>query len=85
LKTARTANETWKWVSRFAATPTRGDVNGDGFVTMADVTLIMRYVVGHNVNINTWAADVNGDGVVTTADATLLARYLAGHNVTLAE
>ncbi|MCL2578217.1 MAG: BspA family leucine-rich repeat surface protein [Defluviitaleaceae bacterium] len=85
LRNLRTAPETWKWISRFAAEPKRGDVNGDGFITMADVTLIMRYVVGHNVTINTWAADVNGDGVITTADATLLARYLAGHNVTLAE
>ncbi|MCL2388398.1 MAG: stalk domain-containing protein [Defluviitaleaceae bacterium] len=61
--------------------PLLGDVNGDGEITDADVSLIRMYLAGHLVNICLIAADVNGDGEVTDADVSLLRMYLAGHPV----
>lgn len=55
-----------------------GDVNGDGEVTAADATLVLRNVVGlvdfNQSQIAT--ADVSDDGKVTAADATLILRYI---------
>ena len=59
----------------------RGDVNGDGSLTLADVIRIARHIIGLDIitDIRTLlAADVNGDGVVTTADVVKLARFIAG-------
>ena len=55
-----------------------GDVNGDGFVTSADVTSIYDILLGIN---NTFAttADVNGDGYVTSADVTAVYDILLGN------
>ena len=56
-----------------------GDVNGDGFVTVYDATLVQK----HAAEITTLtgdalaAADTNKDGVVTVADATLIQKYAA--------
>jgi len=60
-----------------------GDVNGDGEVNTADITLLRRYVAGWDITINLAAADVNGDGEVNTADITLLRRCVAGWDITL--
>ena len=46
-----------------------GDVNGDGFVTSADVTAIYDILLGTNDTFHA-TADVNGDGYVTSADVT---------------
>lgn len=46
-----------------------GDVDGDGYVTAADVTAIYNYILlGDDSNIVN--GDVNGDGVITSADVT---------------
>lgn len=54
-----------------------GDVNGDGFVTSADVTAIYDVLLGTD---NTFAgtADVNCDGFVTSADVTAVYDLLLG-------
>ena len=56
-----------------------GDADGDGVVSISDVTEIQRHIAelvtldeAHQL-----AADVNGDGVVTIDDASVLQRYLA--------
>ena len=56
-----------------------GDVNGDGRVTIGDVTEIQRYIAELcDFDRRAFlAGDVNRDGDVTVADATLLQRYLA--------
>lgn len=54
------------------------DVNGDGKVTIADVTVLQKYLTGMEVLIVDVNADVNGDGKVTVADATYIQKVLAG-------
>ena len=49
----------------------RGDANGDGMVSIADVTAIINKINGVvSDKFNEAAADVNGDGLITIADVT---------------
>lgn len=55
-----------------------GDVNGDGFISVSDVTVLVDIIL---VGGDNPAADVNGDGLVTVADVTLLVDIiLNGYN-----
>ena len=54
-----------------------GDVNGDGSVTIADVTALIDLLLGGNI-INNDAADVNGDAAVSIKDVTDLIDMLLG-------
>ncbi|MBQ9558438.1 MAG: hypothetical protein IJ762_05485 [Bacteroidaceae bacterium] len=56
----------------------KGDVNGDGSVTIADVTMLVNIVLG-KAAVNA-ASDVNGDGSVTIADVTYLVNTVLGKN-----
>ena len=62
-----------------------GDVNGDGELTLADVILIARSIVGLDTLTPKQMAvsDVNGDTLVNNQDVIKLARYLAGLESTL--
>ena len=62
------------------AAPVYGDVNGDGFVTSADVTAIYDVLLGTDMTFEA-TADVNGDGYVTSADVTAVYDILLGNNV----
>ena len=55
-----------------------GDVNGDGFVTSADVTAVYDVMLGIDNTFES-AADVNGDGFVTSADVTAIYDILLGN------
>lgn len=57
-----------------------GDANGDGTVTLKDVTELQQLLATSDVDISEIDGnpDVNGDGVVNLKDVTLLRRYLAG-------
>ena len=55
----------------------RGDVNGDGSVTISDVTALIDLLLGGGT-INNPAADCNGDTNVTISDVTALIDYLLG-------
>ena len=57
----------------------RGDVNGDGFVTSADVTAIYDVLLGTDMTFEA-TADVNGDGFVSSADVTAVYDVLLGNN-----
>ena len=60
---------------------TKGDANGDGFVTMADANLVVNYFLATDkstVDINIEAADVNGDGGITMADANQIVNMFLG-------
>ena len=54
-----------------------GDANGDGNLSVADMTAIAHYVLGHTLEgFSETAADVNQDGQVNVADYTAVAHLL---------
>ena len=55
-----------------------GDVNGDGSITIADVTALVNIILGKEGTYNDGAADVNGDGTITIADVTALVNIILG-------
>lgn len=60
---------------------TKGDADGNGKLSIADVVIIKQYVAGNQAVadiIDLRAADFDEDGEVTKDDATLLAKYFAG-------
>ena len=61
-----------------------GDVNGDGQVSIADVTALVNIILGKD-NTQPYqydhdAADVNGDGSTSIADVTALVNIILGKN-----
>lgn len=59
----------------------RGDADGDGSVTITDVTRIQRYLVQSDPSgyeLNTQAAIVSGQDELSIIDAALIQRFLAG-------
>ncbi len=59
----------------------KGDVDGDERVTVADLMLMQRYVIGtlgDEANFSTDAADVNGDYDINLTDCQHVQRYLIG-------
>lgn len=57
----------------------KGDVNGDGEVTIADVTALVNILLGKDASgYDHDAADVNSDGGRTIADVTALVNILLG-------
>jgi len=59
----------------------RGDVNGNGSVTIADVTALIDYLLSSNdTGVNVGAADCNNDTHVTIADVTALIDFLLSGN-----
>lgn len=64
---------------------TPGDLNDDGSITVKDVILARRSIVGgYEQNIIAAAADVNDDNKVNVTDVILIRRYIAtGYDVTL--
>lgn len=59
---------------------TRGDVNGDGSVNIADVTTLIDYLLGSTSGVNVSAADCNQDSSVNIADVTALIDYLLSNH-----
>jgi hypothetical protein len=58
-----------------------GDVNCDGFTSIADVTALIDYLLGSDVNpFDSDAADVNRDGTISISDVTSLIDYLLSLN-----
>ena len=57
-----------------------GDVNGDGRITIKDVTYIRYYILGKMELSNTQIAraDMDGDGEITTNDANMLRKLILG-------
>lgn len=58
----------------------KGDTNGDGRLTPADSTIILKSYVGSTKlsNAAQLAADTNGDGKLTPADSTVILRTYVG-------
>ena len=59
-----------------------GDVNHDGFVTVADATLVQKCAAEMVVfsELENTLADCTGDGIVSVADATFIQKYAAEFN-----
>ncbi|NLX92461.1 MAG: hypothetical protein GXZ02_01100 [Clostridiales bacterium] len=57
----------------------KGDTNGNGAITAADATLVLRHVAELTALSGDamLAADSNGNGTITAADATVISRYVA--------
>lgn len=53
-----------------------GDVNDDGEVSIADVSVLLNYLLTGDVEINVMAADMNQDSEISIADVTALINYL---------
>ena len=58
-----------------------GDVNHDGKLTVADVTLLIGYVLNHDHdNLCLTCADLNGDGNIVVGDVTALISKILSNN-----
>ena len=56
-----------------------GDVDGDGMVTISDVTTLIDYLLSSTGTIDLGNADVDGDGGISISDVTtLIDRLLSG-------
>ena len=56
-----------------------GDVNGDGFITVIDVTTLVDYIMGVSNDYFVFEnADINGDGSITVTDVTALVDAILG-------
>ena len=69
-----------QWMYFFFKAPdddfTRGDVNRDGFVNVSDVTALIAYILGDDIDIDTRAGNMNGDATINVADVTELISYI---------
>lgn len=70
--TSRAAWISSKWFSEYTPSTLKGDVDGDGVVTVMDATLVQKYIVKLSTLTDSQLkiADVNGDGEITVVDAT---------------
>lgn len=72
---------TAKVTSLWLVAPLMGDVNGDGKVSVADLTIMASLILGEELkNFNTATADMNKDGVISVADLSALASKILGEN-----
>ncbi len=58
-----------------------GDPDGDGRISVNDAILILKIVVGWDVEVDDLAADMNLDGNVNVADAIYALKLCAGWDV----
>ena len=49
-----------------------GDADGDGVLNALDVRLLMRFIIGYDVEIDRKAADFNGDGKFNNRDVLMM-------------
>lgn len=60
-----------------------GDINGDGMITGADRTRLLRHIKGTSLldGYEYSCADVNGDGQLTGSDSTKVLRHIKGNDL----
>lgn len=76
--TSRAAWISSKWFSEYTPSTLKGDVDGDGIVTVMDATLVQKYIVNLSTLTDSQIkiADVNGDGQITVVDATVIQKIV---------
>ncbi len=59
---------------------TKGDINFDGEITVADALLVIKNVVGNNQfnEREAYAADLSSDNIITVLDAVMIQRAIVG-------
>lgn len=69
-----------EWYSEYNPSAVMGDVDGDGKITIADTTYVIRYVVGLTTLSakQREVADMNNDGKVNIIDATEIQKIVVG-------
>lgn len=74
--------ETWKLFGNIVEiSDVKGDINNDGMASVADVTMLVDYILGNqNSQILLESGDVNGDGIVSVSDVTTLVNIILGKN-----
>lgn len=65
------------WDSLMGLSTSIGDINGDHFFTLSDVTALLKHLAGWDVFIYTMHADVTHDTNINLADVTYILRSLA--------
>ena len=65
----------WSLFNKAIAIEQIGDADGNGEISIADVTALIDYLMGLGF-VNNEAADVDGDGSVNISDVTKLIDYL---------
>ena len=68
-------------VQATGVSPIAGDINGDGNVNNKDLTRLLKYIAGEDVEVVTVTIDPNGDGNINNKDLTRLMKYIAGEAV----
>ncbi len=58
--------------------PIAGDVDCDGVITNSDITLIVRYLAGFDVDVTFETADITADGKINNRDAIAIIQTVAG-------
>ena len=78
--TSRAAWISNEWFSEYTPSEIKGDVDGDGTVTVMDATLVQKYIVNAAALTadQIVLADINGDGMVTVLDATCIQKLAIG-------
>ncbi len=61
----------------------KGDADGNGAVSLGDVSVVLKHSAGCSADFNEGTADTDGNGCVNFFDATMLIKYIAGWDITL--
>ena len=64
-----------------SASPIAGDINKDGSANNKDLTCLLKFLSGWDVEVNEYATDVNNDGSVDNKDLIRLFKFLSGCDV----
>ena len=65
--------------SGFSIVESKGDVNGDGYVDLADAMIVLRSLSGYNASDTTIKeADVNGDNMIGMEEALYIVQQVSG-------
>lgn len=62
----------------YASTGLLGDVNGDGYITAVDASILTQYLRGNCEITNSGSADTNRDLVISKEDIRMLNKHIAG-------